>query len=142
MLNYIFHMKANSLIQILLLDTALTVRYLTRRYIGEYSSETDLLYCQTISMENGLLDLVIVDVSPDKTSDNEFPVEQIMWSDACLIVYSITDRDSLKYASRSLTNLKSLQNAPIAHLIGNKCDLDHLREVYYLNPFGDIRAES
>lgn len=100
---------------------------MTRRYIGEYRSKTDLLYRQTISLDNGLLDVEIVDVSAE--TDNEFPIEQIQWADSCLIVYSITDRESFKYATSALGNLKSLQNGPSAYLIGNKADLDHLREV-------------
>ncbi|XP_055294939.1 ras-related and estrogen-regulated growth inhibitor-like protein isoform X2 [Sitodiplosis mosellana] len=107
--------------------SALTVRYLTRRYIGEYRSKTDLLYRQTISLDSGMLDVEIVDVSAE--TDNEFPIEQIQWADSCLIVYSITDRESFKYATRALGNLKSLQNGPSAYLIANKADLDHLREV-------------
>lgn len=106
---------------------ALTVRYLTKRFIGEYSSKTDLLYRQTISLDAGLLDVEIVDVSHE--SDNDFPIEQIQWADACLIVYSITDRESFLYATRSLGNMKSQQNTPSAYLIANKSDLDHLREV-------------
>lgn len=100
---------------------------MTRRYIGEYRSKTDLLYRQTISLDSGLLDVEIVDVSAE--TDNEFPIEQIQWADSCLIVYSITDRESFKYATRALGNLKSLQNGPSAYLIANKADLDHLREV-------------
>lgn len=64
---------------------------MTRRYIGEYRSKTDLLYRQTISLDSGLLDVEIVDVSAE--TDNEFPIEQIQWADSCLIVYSITDRE-------------------------------------------------
>lgn len=108
---------------------ALTVRYLTRRFIGEYRSKTDLLYRQTISLDSSLLDVEIVDVSAE--TDNEFPIEQIQWADSCLIVYSITDRDSFKYATRALANMKSLQNGPSAYLIANKADLDHLREVSF-----------
>lgn len=111
---------------------ALTVRYLTRRFIGEYRSKTDLLYRQTISLDSGLLDVEIVDVSHE--SDNDFPIEQIQWADACLIVYSITDRESFKYATRSLANIKSLQNNSSAYLIANKSDLDHLREVSFRCP--------
>lgn len=74
-----------------------------------------------------MLDVEIVDVSAE--TDNEFPIEQIQWADSCLIVYSITDRESFKYATRALGNLKSLQNGPSAYLIANKADLDHLREV-------------
>lgn len=69
----------------------------------------------------------IVDVSAE--SENEFPIDQIQWADSCLIVYSIIDRESFKYATKALGNLKSLQNGPSAYLIANKADLDHLREV-------------
>jgi Ras-related and estrogen-regulated growth inhibitor-like protein len=54
---------------------------------------------------------------------------QIQWADACLVVYSITDRHSLEYASRSLGQLKQLQSHPACYLVGNKADLDHLRTV-------------
>lgn len=55
--------------------SALTVRYLTRRFIGEYSSKTDLLYRQTVSVDSGLLDVEIVDISADENDD--FPIEQV-----------------------------------------------------------------
>lgn len=100
---------------------------MTRRFIGEYRSKTDLLYRQTVTLDSGMLDVEIVDVSAE--SENDFPIEQIQWADACLIVYSITDRNSFKYAMRALANMKSLQNTISAYLIGNKSDLDHLREV-------------
>jgi len=105
----------------------LTVRYLTRRFIGEYRSNTDLLYKQTVTLESGLLDVEIIDVSVE--DDDGFPMEQIQWADACLIVYSITDRESFSYAVRSLGELRQLQNGPAAYLVANKADLDHLREV-------------
>jgi Ras-related and estrogen-regulated growth inhibitor-like protein len=105
----------------------LTVRYLTRRFIGEYRSNTDLLYKQTVTLESGLLDVEIIDVSVD--DDDGFPIDQIQWADAVLIVYSITDRDSFEYAERSLGEIRQLQNGPATYLVANKADLDHLREV-------------
>lgn len=56
--------------------SALTVRYLTRRFIGEYRSNTDLLYSQTITHENGLLDVEIIDISTEQ--ENDFPLEQVI----------------------------------------------------------------
>lgn len=103
------------------------MRYLTRRFIGEYRSKTDLLYKQTVVVDTGLLDVEIVDISAE--SDDEFPMEQILWADACLIVYSITDRTSFEYAARSLAEMRQLQSQPVAYLIANKGDLDHLRQV-------------
>lgn len=69
----------------------------------------------------------IVDVSAE--IENDFPIEQIQWADVCLIVYSLTDRESYKYATRALANMKSIQTSTSSYLIANKADLDHLREV-------------
>lgn len=110
-----------------LLIAALTVRYLTRRFIGEYRSNTDLLYKQTVTLESGLLDVEIIDVSVD--DDDGFPIDQIQWADAVLIVYSIVDRKSFDYALSSLGEIRQLQNGPATYLVANKADLDHLREV-------------
>jgi Ras-related and estrogen-regulated growth inhibitor-like protein len=105
----------------------LTVRYLTRRFIGEYRSNTDLLYKQTVTLESGLLDVEIIDVSVD--DEDGFPIDQIQWADAVLIVYSITDRESFDYAVRSLGEIRQIQNGPVSYLVANKADLDHLRMV-------------
>lgn len=105
----------------------MTVRYLTRRFIGEYRSNTDLLYKQTVTLESGLLDVEIIDVSVE--DDDGFPIDQTQWADAVLIVYSITDRESFNYAVRSLGELRQIQNGPVTYLVANKSDLDHLRKV-------------
>lgn len=110
-----------------LLIAALTVRYLTRRFIGEYRSNTDLLYKQTVTLESSLLDVEIIDVSVD--DEDGFPIDQIQWADAVLIVYSITDRESFDYAVRSLGEIRQIQNGPVTYLVANKADLDHLRMV-------------
>lgn len=116
------------------------MRYLTRRFIGEYRSNTDLLYRQTIPLDSGLLDVEIVDVSAE--IENDFPIEQIQWADACLIVYSITDRESYKYATRALANMKSIQTTTSSYLIANKADLDHLREVCTISILTKSKTQS
>ncbi|XP_041973412.1 ras-like protein family member 11B [Aricia agestis] len=127
--------------------SALIVRYLTRRYIGEYHSNTDLLYRQTVPINGNSIELEVIDVSG--SSLDKFPAEQIQWADACLLVYSVTDRSSFEYAVDILNTLKasSLQGSP-AHgaspaampvaLLANKTDLDHLRQV----PFKEGQAIS
>lgn len=60
---------------------------------------------------------------------------QIQWADACLIVYSITDKTSFDYAAKSISELKTLQNMPSAYLVANKADLDHLRMVSLFSQF-------
>ncbi|CAH1396268.1 unnamed protein product [Nezara viridula] len=113
--------------------SALTVRYLTRRYIGEYRSNTDLLYRQTVTINNSPVEVEIIDVSGE-TRDSSFPIEQVQWADGCIIVYSITDRQSFQYAVEALENLQKLRSVasvPVT-LLGNKADLEHLREVNIL----------
>lgn len=107
--------------------SALTVRYLTRRYIGEYRSNTDLLYRQTLTVNNSALEVEIVDVCSCDLSP--FPEEAIYWADACLVVYDITSRNSLNHAVELLQRVQQLRSQIPIVLLGNKCDLEHLREV-------------
>ncbi|PZC81176.1 ras-related and estrogen-regulated growth inhibitor-like protein [Helicoverpa zea] len=121
--------------------SALIVRYLTRRYIGEYHSNTDLLYRQTVPINGTPVELEVIDVSG--SNSDKFPAEQIQWADACLLVYAVTDRSSFEYATEVLSALKraptggSPAHAPAGGaaapmplaLLGNKTDLDHLRQV-------------
>lgn len=109
--------------------SALTVRYLTRRFIGEYRSNADLLYRQTVTINNSPLEVEIIDVSGE-TRDS-FPSDQICWADGCIIVYSLIDKESFDYAVATLQNLqkhRAVNNVPIT-LLANKLDLEHLREV-------------
>ncbi|XP_046401716.1 ras-related and estrogen-regulated growth inhibitor-like protein [Ischnura elegans] len=134
--------------------SALTVRYLTRRFIGEYRSKTDLLYRQTMTINNTPLEVEIVDVSGSESEDENdvFPAEEVAWADGCLVVYSITDRDSFAYAEETLRRLRPSPSDDSASssgsdtesvadsspspspqqplvLLGNKADLEHLRQV-------------
>uniref|UniRef100_A0A2A4IZL3 small monomeric GTPase n=1 Tax=Heliothis virescens TaxID=7102 RepID=A0A2A4IZL3_HELVI len=54
--------------------SALIVRYLTRRYIGEYHSNTDLLYRQTVPINGTPVELEVIDVSG--SNSDKFPAEQ------------------------------------------------------------------
>lgn len=108
--------------------SALTVRYLTRRYIGEYRSNTDLLYRQVMTINNNTMEVEIVDVC---SADTEmFPEEPVYWADACVVVYDVTSSSSLKYAADILHQVQQLrtQNQIPVVLLGNKADLEHLRE--------------
>ncbi|KAK9873677.1 hypothetical protein WA026_023615 [Henosepilachna vigintioctopunctata] len=107
--------------------SALTVRYLTRRFIGEYRSNTDLLYRQTLNVNNFRLDVEVVDVCSCEHS--LFPEEAVNWADACVIVFDITNRESLTYASELLHTVIQLRSQMPIVLLGNKCDLEHLRQV-------------
>ncbi|CAG2053970.1 unnamed protein product [Timema podura] len=89
-----------------------------------------LLYRQTVTVNNSPLDVEIVDVSGE-TRDSSFPVEQVQWADACVVVYSITDKESFSFAVEALENFQKMRptTAVPVTLLGNKADLEHLREV-------------
>lgn len=109
--------------------SALTVRYLTRRYIGEYRSNTDLLYRQTLMINNAPIEVEVVDVCSCDLA--RFPEEPIFWADACVVVYDITSKKSLTHATelmQKVHQLRSQHQIPML-LLGNKADLEHLREV-------------
>lgn len=63
--------------------------------------------------------------------DSNFPMEQVQWADACVVVYSITDKHSFEYALDALENFQKLRATSVVPvtLLGNKADLEHLREV-------------
>lgn len=107
--------------------SALTVRYLTRRFIGEYRSNTDLLYRQTLTLNNSALEVEIVDVC--SCDIQAFPEEAIYWADASVIVYDITCRNSFTQASDMLQKVLHLRSQMPTILLGNKADLEHLRQV-------------
>nr|CAD7396899.1 unnamed protein product [Timema poppensis] len=92
--------------------------------------QAHLLYRQTVTVNNSPLDVEIVDVSGE-TRDSSFPVEQVQWADACVVVYSITDKDSFSFAVEALENFQKMRptTAVPVTLLGNKADLEHLREV-------------
>lgn len=92
------------------------------------------------------MDVEIVDVCVDDEEEIELPIEQIQWADSCLIVYSITDRESFKYAKQLMDDLKVMQPSCAAYLIGNKLDLDHSRVVStyynYINTYARYNLNS
>ncbi|KAI4464916.1 ras-like family member 11 [Holotrichia oblita] len=87
----------------------------------------NLLYRQTLNVNNSMLEVEIVDVCSCEPS--LFPEEAIYWADACIVVYDVTSRDSLNHAVELLQRVQQLRSQILTVLLGNKCDLEHLREV-------------
>ncbi|KAL1445101.1 hypothetical protein MTO96_029358 [Rhipicephalus appendiculatus] len=84
--------------------SAVTVRFLTRRFISEYSSMKDLLYRHTVLVDNRALELEILDTS--RYQENKFPEDKMGWADALVVVYSIEDRWSFEEASLCLQKVE------------------------------------
>ncbi|KAK9500045.1 hypothetical protein O3M35_001387 [Rhynocoris fuscipes] len=105
--------------------SALTVRFLTKRYIGEYDHQADMKYKHEVMVDGEPVLFEILDTCPK--NEDELPSNDILnWADGCFFVYSITDRISFNYIRR----VKELmcEMTPIV-LIGNKGDMVHLRQV-------------
>ncbi|XP_073986556.1 ras-related and estrogen-regulated growth inhibitor-like protein isoform X2 [Rhodnius prolixus] len=110
--------------QLLLKVNAITVKYLTRRYIGEYSSRVDFLYKKYEWINGVPTQLEILDTCkyPDRLSK-----EILRWADAFLLVFSVVDSSSLFLAERLLDSMD--RNRRPTLLMANKCDLEHARAV-------------
>ncbi|XP_015787655.1 ras-related and estrogen-regulated growth inhibitor-like protein [Tetranychus urticae] len=118
--------------------SAIAVRFLTKRYIGEYQTDCDILYKQTINCDDALTNIEILDFSrhsqeQDVLTNYDDLKDQIIWAQAYMIVYSICDEPSFVKAQQyvklicKLRGLTSLQ-APMV-LLGNKRDLEVGRKV-------------
>ncbi|XP_055908039.1 ras-related and estrogen-regulated growth inhibitor-like isoform X3 [Eupeodes corollae] len=115
--------------------SAVTVRYLTKRYIGEYSSTGDFLYRHNITFDSVTTEVEIMDTSKCAfliyLQQGTCLYEHIRWGDAFVIVYSICDKPSFSNAQGCLEQLAKLKlpSYYTTLLLGNKRDLDHARKI-------------
>ncbi|KAM4747754.1 ras-like protein family member 12 [Rhinophrynus dorsalis] len=111
--------------------SALTVKFLTRRFISEY----DPFLEDTYSSEE-VIDQQTVLVRVMDTADQEGPVNPeryLHWANAFLVVYSIDNKQSFEGCCRYLDiisqyNRGALHESPIL-LVGNKLDMERYRQV-------------
>ncbi|XP_002154926.2 EF-hand calcium-binding domain-containing protein 4B isoform X1 [Hydra vulgaris] len=107
--------------------TALTVRYLTGRYIHEYKSVPEEKYTRTLTIEDELADvnIYVKDIEQLKKEIELFENSGIM------VLYSVVDRYSFVTAKVLLKHLteNSIANKHPIMLIGTKKDLAKYRKV-------------
>ncbi|XP_036417604.1 ras-related and estrogen-regulated growth inhibitor-like protein isoform X1 [Colossoma macropomum] len=116
--------------------SALTVRFLTRRFIGEYG-DIESIYSHNIIVDGREQTLNIWD-SPysqqDLSSESITFEKRVQWADGFVLVYSICDRASFNNVSKLLQSIKAtkdyagLEKVPVV-IVGNKRDLHHRRTV-------------
>ncbi|XP_019751977.1 ras-like protein family member 11B [Hippocampus comes] len=116
--------------------TALVVRFLTRRFIGDYERNAGNLYSREVQVDGEQVTLQVQDTPGAEMSDNGALLPDhvscsLHWADAVVLVYSVTDRRSFELVpqlhqtvSRCAT---SGGRAPPVVLLANKADLLHLR---------------
>ncbi|XP_070544240.1 ras-related and estrogen-regulated growth inhibitor-like isoform X2 [Ptychodera flava] len=116
------------------LEAALTVRYLTKRFIGEYESNLDLYYKHTVSYNDIRWPIEVLDscyqVEPN---GNGMLCKEahVKWGDAFVIVYNICDVRTFEVVETQIQQIQKLKtpcSVPIA-IIGNKIDLETHRQV-------------
>ncbi|XP_059139381.1 ras-related and estrogen-regulated growth inhibitor-like protein [Physella acuta] len=108
--------------------SAITVRYLTKRFIGEYSSGLDISYQTTVTHGDLPIKVDILDVSSQ--DECQASCHDLYDADGFVVVYSVTDTESFKVAQKEVQTIRSRTppHTPIL-LLGNKLDLDHARKV-------------
>lgn len=112
--------------------SAFIVRYLTRRFIGEYDPSLEGIFRKSINFNNQEINIEMKDTArgvnwPKRTND-------LIWSDALIFIYSITNRNSffeIQKISKQIEQQKKTRGIPCL-IIGNKKDLSHERTVSFL----------
>jgi len=109
--------------------SAITVRFLTRRFIGEYASQADVCINRNIDVAGRIADVHVKDTNACDWLKG--PSALIGWSTAIAIIYSVTDKKSFELATYILSelNITKRLEADNVLLLANKCDLEHLRQV-------------
>ncbi|XP_068743484.1 ras-related and estrogen-regulated growth inhibitor-like [Montipora capricornis] len=108
--------------------SALTVRFLTRRFIGEYDENLEMTYRHHMTLEGKYVTLDIMDTAGKNT---EKKLETLTsFGDLFFILYSITDRFSFMEAKRLGRHIKNARNNQCTLiLVGTKTDLGHHRKI-------------
>uniref|UniRef100_UPI00358FAF85 ras-like protein family member 11A n=1 Tax=Myxine glutinosa TaxID=7769 RepID=UPI00358FAF85 len=115
--------------------TALVVRFLTKRFIGDYESNTGSLYSRHILVDGEQLLLQMQDtpglqaVSEDGCSPDAVAA-CLQWADAFVLVFAVTSQASFSLVSSLLQLVRRVlpTSWPVA-ILGNKTDLLHSRQV-------------
>ncbi|CAJ1048689.1 ras-like protein family member 12 isoform X1 [Xyrichtys novacula] len=106
--------------------SALTVKFLTKRFISEYDPLLEDVYSSEQVVDQQPVTVRVMD-----TCDQEGPVNNeryLTWGSVFLVVYSIDSMESFKCCQLYLHMLSLHRKSPII-LLGNKLDMDLYRLV-------------
>ncbi|KAK3738836.1 hypothetical protein QZH41_004377 [Actinostola sp. cb2023] len=109
---------------------ALTVRFMTRRFIGEYDRTLESTYRHMLQIEN---EDVLVDIMDTAGENTDVKIRRsTRRGDLFIILYSIVDRSSFDEAqsiARYIKDHRSGIESMSIVIVATKKDLDHLRRV-------------
>ncbi|XP_004928053.1 ras-related and estrogen-regulated growth inhibitor [Bombyx mori] len=116
--------------------SALVVRFITRRFIGEYDSNLEKIYAFQTVIDNEMVYFEILDSAGD-SGDGEYAnlESNIRWAEAFILMYSVTDKCSfdechrlkflINYNKRRRRLASSIKDTALETpvvLVGNKID--------------------
>ncbi|KAG9266506.1 ras-related and estrogen-regulated growth inhibitor [Astyanax mexicanus] len=117
--------------------TALAVRFITKRFIGEYDPTLETIYRHEATVGGEAVVFEILDTAGQE-EDALMVEEKIKWGDGFIIVYSVTDRCSFDEVMRlcflvnhihAAGGRRSCPEPPPMLIVANKKDLEFDRMV-------------
>ncbi|XP_042192862.1 ras-like protein family member 11B [Callorhinchus milii] len=115
--------------------TALVVRFLTRRFIGDYERNAGTLYSRQVQVDREQLAIQVQDTPGVQINGQSLSCSDlnrsIQWADAIVLVYSITDYKSYELIShlhQYVCRAHPDNRVPVV-IVGNKADLLHAKQV-------------
>ncbi|XP_008572056.1 PREDICTED: ras-like protein family member 11B [Galeopterus variegatus] len=116
--------------------TALVVRFLTKRFIGDYERNAGNLYTRQVQIEGETLAIQVQDTPGIQVHENSLSCNEqlnrcIRWADAVVIVFSITDYKSYELIGQLHQHVLQLHlgtRLPVV-VVANKADLLHVKQV-------------
>ncbi|XP_046572520.1 ras-related and estrogen-regulated growth inhibitor-like isoform X2 [Haliotis rubra] len=110
--------------------SALIVRYLTKRFIGDYDPEMEAIFSRAGVVDGKHVTVNIMDTQWH-APNNGLKEDPITWADGFLLAYSVTDPESFQFVVDLVDRLRLAredERLPIV-IAGNKCDLIHMRQL-------------
>ncbi|XP_026534478.1 ras-related and estrogen-regulated growth inhibitor-like protein [Notechis scutatus] len=86
--------------------SALTVRFLTKRFIGEYASDSECIYTKHLCLDGKQINLEIYDPCSQPRPGNLLLAHELQWADGFVVVYDISDRTSFVFAKALLYRIR------------------------------------
>ncbi|XP_041649075.1 ras-like protein family member 11B [Cheilinus undulatus] len=110
--------------------SALTVRFLTRRFIGEYG-DIDSVYSRVERLDGQDVCFSVWDSLYSQDGEQAPPIsdKQLQWADGVILVYSICDRLSFDIVRQQLQQIRRSRKSLPVVIVANKRDLRRHRSV-------------